>query len=63
VEPVPKALEITEIQSLMILTKPYPVQTRQLLRKLLPRRIRVRREVCGDDKRYCFEGEAADGRF
>jgi len=38
-------------------------QTRQILRKLLPSRIRVWREVAGKGKRYRFEGEAAVGRF
>ena len=38
-------------------------QTRQVLRKLLPSRIRVWREVIGTAKRYCFQGEAAIGRF
>lgn len=38
-------------------------QTRQMLRKLLPSRIRVWREVFGPEKRYCFQGEAAIGRI
>ncbi|MDE3043158.1 MAG: zinc ribbon domain-containing protein [Nitrospirota bacterium] len=38
-------------------------QTRQILRKLLPSRIRVWREVVGEEKRYHFQGEAAVGRF
>ncbi len=41
----------------------HPFQTRQLLRKLLPSRIRVWREVCGHETRYRFEGETAVGRF
>jgi len=41
----------------------HPAQTRQILRKLLPNRIRVWREVHGEEKRYHFEGEAAVGRF
>ncbi|HSN03985.1 MAG TPA: hypothetical protein VLS44_03320, partial [Nitrospira sp.] len=45
------------------LAQRHPAQTRQLLRKLLPRRIRVWREVVGTEKRYRFEGEAAAGRF
>ena len=38
-------------------------QTRQILRKLLPRRIRVWREIVGAEKCYRFEDEAAVGRF
>ena len=38
-------------------------QTRQILRKLLPSRIRVWREVVSDEKRYHFQGEAAVGKF
>ena len=38
-------------------------QTRQILRKLLPSRIRVWREVVGEEKCYHFQGEAAVGRF
>jgi len=38
-------------------------QTRQILRKLLPHRIRVWRELHGDEKRYLFEGQVAIGRF
>lgn len=41
----------------------HPAQTRQILRKLLPNRIRVWRDVHGEEKRYHFEGEAAVGRF
>lgn len=41
----------------------HPAQTRQMLRKLLPSRIRVWREVSGTEKRYHFEGQAAVGRF
>ncbi|MGH7181968.1 MAG: hypothetical protein ACREJN_08335 [Nitrospiraceae bacterium] len=37
--------------------------TRQVLRKLLPERIRVWREDVGSEKRYHFEGKAAVGRF
>ena len=36
---------------------------RQLLRKLLPRRIRVWSEIRGDEKRYRFQSEAAVGKF
>lgn len=45
------------------LAQRHPAQTRQLLRKLLPNRIRVWREIHGEDKRYHFEGDAAVGRF
>ena len=45
------------------LAQRHPAQTRQLLPKLLPRRIRVWRELCGEEKRYRFDGEAAVGRF
>jgi hypothetical protein len=38
-------------------------QTRQILRKLLPSRIRVWREIVGVEKHYYFQGEAAVGRF
>jgi hypothetical protein len=38
-------------------------QTRQILRKLLPSRIWVCREVAGEEKHYHFQGEAAVGRF
>lgn len=41
----------------------HPARTRQILRKLLPSRIRVWREVVGEEKRYHFQGEAAVGRF
>jgi Recombinase zinc beta ribbon domain len=45
------------------LAQRHHAQTRQILRKLLPSRIRVWREVVGTDKRYYFQGEAAVGRF
>lgn len=45
------------------LAQRHPAQTRQLLRKLLPKRIQVWREVRGNDKHYHFQGEAAVGRF
>lgn len=45
------------------LAQHHHAQTRQILRKLLPRRIRVWREVVGAEKRYHFQGEAAVGRF
>jgi hypothetical protein len=45
------------------LAQAHPAQTRQILRKLLPNRIRVWREVRGREKYYCFEGEAAVGNF
>ena len=45
------------------LAQRHPAQTRQLLRKLLPSRIRVWREVRGDEKHYHVQGEAAVGRF
>jgi len=45
------------------LAQRHPAQTRQVLRKLLPNRIRVWREVHGEEKRYHFEGDAAVGRF
>ena len=38
-------------------------QTRQILRKLLPSRIRVWREVVGEEKHYRYQGVAAVGRF
>ena len=38
-------------------------QTRQILRKLLPNRIRVWGNVVGEEKHYHFQGEAAMGRF
>ncbi len=41
----------------------HPAQTRQILLKLLPRRIRVWREVVGEKKRYRSQGEAAVGRY
>jgi site-specific DNA recombinase len=46
-----------------MLTQRHPAQTRQLLRKLLPRRISVWRESHAGEKRYCYEGEASVGRF
>lgn len=45
------------------LAQQHPAQTRQVLRKLLPNRLRVWREVHGEEKRYHFEGEASVGRF
>ena len=45
------------------LAQRHRAQTRQILRKLLPNRIRVWREVVGADKRYHFQAEAAVGRF
>lgn len=45
------------------LAQRHHAQTRQILRKLLPSRIRVWREVVGEEKRYHFQGEAAIGRF
>ena len=45
------------------LTQRHPAQTRQILRKLLPSRIRVWREVRGGEKSYHFHGEAAVGRL
>ena len=45
------------------LAQRHPAQTRQVFRKLLPNRIRVWREVRGDEKRYHFQGEASVGRF
>jgi site-specific DNA recombinase len=45
------------------LAQRHPAQTRQVIRKLLPHRIRVWREVHGDEKCYRFEGEAVVGRF
>ena len=41
------------------LAQRHRAQTRQILRKLLPRRIRVWREVVGAEKRYHFQDEAA----
>lgn len=43
------------------LAQRHPAQARQILRKLLPNRIRVWREVRGKEKVYRFEGEAAVG--
>jgi hypothetical protein len=45
------------------LAQRHPAQTRQILRKLLTRRIRVWREMHGEEKAYHYEGEAAVGRF
>ena len=45
------------------LAQAHPAQTRQILRKLLPSRIRVWRKVRGGEKSYHFEGEAAIGRL
>ena len=45
------------------LAQAHPAQTRQILRKLLPSRIRVWREVRGGEKTYHFQGEAAVGRL
>lgn len=45
------------------LAQRHPAQTRQILRKLLPNRIRVWREGRGRERRYFFEGEAAVGNF
>jgi hypothetical protein len=45
------------------LAQQHPTQTRQILRKLLPSRIRVWREVVGEEKRYRYQGEAAVGSF
>ncbi|MBX3307723.1 MAG: recombinase family protein [Nitrospira sp.] len=45
------------------LAQRHPAQTRQILRKLLPNRIRVWREVRGGEKVYRFEGEAAVGKL
>ena len=44
------------------LAQAHPAQTRQILRKLLPSRILVWREMRGDEKSYHFHGEAAVGR-
>ena len=41
------------------LAQRHRAQTRQILRKLLPHRIRVWREVVGAEKRYHFQDEAA----
>jgi hypothetical protein len=43
--------------------KRYPAQTRQILRKLLPRHIRVWRQMCGKEPPYHYEAEAAVGRL
>ncbi len=45
------------------LVQRHPMQTRQVLRKLLPNRIRVWREVRDGKKAYYFEGEAAVGKL
>lgn len=45
------------------LAQAHPAQTRQILRKLLPSRIRVWREVRGAEKVYHFQGEAAVGKL
>ena len=45
------------------LAQAHPAQTRQILRKLLPSRVRVWREVKGREKSYHFEGQAAVGRL
>ncbi len=45
------------------LAQAHPAQTRQILRKLLPNRIRVWREVRGSEKAYHFQGEAAVGKL
>lgn len=51
-----------ELRSYLIdwpsLARRHHAQTRQILRKLLPRRIRVWREIVGAEKRYHFQGEA-----
>ena len=44
------------------LAQAHPAQTRQILRKLLPSRIRVWREVRGEGKRYHFQEKVAVGR-
>ncbi len=41
----------------------HPAQTRQILRKLLPSRIQVWREVRRHEKVYYFQGEAAVGKL
>ena len=46
-----------------VLASRHYAQTRQILRKLLHRRVRVWREVVSDEKRYYFQGEAAVGKF
>jgi hypothetical protein len=45
------------------LAQRHPAQTRQILRKLLPNRIKVWREVRGGEKSYHFQGEAAVGKL
>ncbi len=45
------------------LAQAHPAQARQILRKLLPSRIRVWREVQGGEKVYHFKGEAAIGKL
>ena len=40
-----------------------PAQARQILRKLLPSRIRIWREVRGGERSYHFEGETAVGKL
>lgn len=45
------------------LAQRHPAQARQILRKLLPNRIRVWREIHHGEKRYFFEGEAAVGNL
>ena len=45
------------------LAQRHPAQTRQILRKLLPNRIRVWREVRDGKRVYQFEGEAAVGQL
>ena len=45
------------------LAQAHPAQTRQILRKLLPSRIRVWRVLRGSQKSYHFEGEAALGKL
>lgn len=45
------------------LAQAHPAQARQILRKILPSRIRVWREVRGGEKVYHFQGEAAVGKL
>ncbi|HRI38202.1 MAG TPA: hypothetical protein PLO50_06580, partial [Nitrospira sp.] len=45
------------------LAQRHPAQTRQILRKLLPNRIRVWRELSNGEKVYRFEGDAAIGKL
>ena len=45
------------------LAQAHPAQRRQILRKLLPSRIRVWRVLRGSQKSYHFEGEAALGKL